>query len=553
MIDGMRSPTRLRLSTLDGFASALLLALGAAPHVGCGGGVEVEDGSGGAGGASSASGTGTTNASATNAASTGNTAASTGDTNPMTSGTGPSTGTGEGTTVGPVGSNATTTGAGGTGGGTGGCTNPTPLIVEGVDTGIDTCDGGNLRRRDALECPVSTLEPDTCCEPECGEGFFCSDAGEVACGCVPLCHTDADCQPTELCLCGSQGGQCVPAGCQTGADCDPGQECTSWDTSQGCLYPAFECTTPADTCGGDLDCTAAGEYCVVQPDGHRECQPGGCAIGRPFLVDEAARTAPLEVRGDWAQGVAAITDHDEALRARLAEAWEQVAAMEHASIAAFARFALQLLALGAPPDLIVRTHDAMRDETRHARLAFGLASAYRGAPIGPGRLAMDGAVLGEVDVAELVRLTIREGCVGETVAALEAGEGEAACEDPGVRDVLGVIAADERAHAELAWSAVRWALETFGDDVRGTVEAEIRLVERELHASRDLAPVHEDDRLLARHGVTTPTARARLRREALRKVVLPCLRGLARGAPRLGVGADAGVDASMGDHANATA
>ena len=52
-------------------------------------------------------------------------------------------------------------------------------------------------------------------------------------------------------------------------------------------------------------------------------------------------------------------------RARLGVAWLEIARMEHASIAAFARFALQLLAVGAPPDLILAGQRAMADETNH--------------------------------------------------------------------------------------------------------------------------------------------------------------------------------------------
>lgn len=522
----MNAARKLRLSTLDGFASALLLALGVAPQLGCGGGVQVEDGEGGGGGNG--------NGGAPNGTSTTSFMTSTGDVNPLTSS---ATGTGGGTSQASTGPGVTVSvgqsvssgagGEGGTGGGSGGCINPTPVIIDGVDTGLDSCDGGNYRRREALECPEPSIEPDTCCEPACEEGYFCSGAGEVACGCVPICHTDADCADGNLCMCGPGGGQCVPATCRTGDDCGEGQECTSWDSSQGCLYPAFVCTTPADTCGGDADCSAAGQYCVVQPEGNRQCQDGGCAIGRPFLVDEVARTAGLATRGDWCDRAATpALAIDDALRGRLGDAWEHIALMEHASIAAFARFALQLLAVGAPPELLVRTHQAMADETKHARLAFGLASAYRGAPVGPGRLPIDGALTNAVDVAELIRLTIREGCVGETVAALEAGESEAVAFDPKIREVLGTIAFDERAHAELAWSAVGWALDTFGEEVRGVIVDEIALLQAEL-AGSDLAPLGADDRLLARHGVTTSVARALLRRETIEKVVLPCLRGLA--------------------------
>jgi hypothetical protein len=73
-------------------------------------------------------------------------------------------------------------------------------------------------------------------------------------------------------------------------------------------------------------------------------------------------------------------------RATQAEHWTKLGQMEHASIAAFARLQLQLLALGAPPDLVQACNQALIDETAHTRLCFGLASAYAGRGIGPGPL-----------------------------------------------------------------------------------------------------------------------------------------------------------------------
>jgi hypothetical protein len=130
--------------------------------------------------------------------------------------------------------------------------------------------------------------------------------------------------------------------------------------------------------------------------------------------------------------------------------------MEHASIAAFARFTLQLLALGAPPELVADATRAMADETRHARLCFGLASRYAGHDVGPGPLDVGGA-LGAVTLLDVVELVVDEGCVGETAAALEAAWDAETAADPVERDVLSVIAEDEARHAALAVQFVAWA------------------------------------------------------------------------------------------------
>ena len=118
--------------------------------------------------------------------------------------------------------------------------------------------------------------------------------------------------------------------------------------------------------------------------GHRICQGIGCAIGRPFIVEGDLRLAPVVARMDWRTRLAPTLDGlsaDE--RAMLAAHWTEVAQLEHGSIAAFARFVLELLSLGAPPELVGTAQLAMRDEIAHARIAFGFASAYAGAPVGP--------------------------------------------------------------------------------------------------------------------------------------------------------------------------
>lgn len=275
-------------------------------------------------------------------------------------------------------------------------------------------------------------------------------------------------------------------------------------------------------------------FCAVQPDGHRECQLGGCAIGRPFLIDNEARTANIVTRTDWCEKdiVPNVVGIDERIRNELAEAWEHTARMEHASIAAFARFSMELLSLGAPSDLIMRTNAAMVDETKHARFAFAMASVYRDKPIGPGRLAMDGAMAESDDVVGIVRRVIREGCVGETVAAVEAGEASARAMDPVVRQTLDMIAKDESQHAELAWRTVKWALTAFGADVRDAIRHEIALLSDELATAYESRRTERDEELLD-HGVVTSSVRGAMRRATIGRVVVPCLKALVEEAQRV--------------------
>ena len=189
--------------------------------------------------------------------------------------------------------------------------------------------------------------------------------------------------------------------------------------------------------------------------------------GRPFYVQDIARTAIAMPRGDWAGDLRPdLEGLEPSERRALARAWLEDALAEHASIAAFSRFVMQLLALGASADLVAEAHAALADEIVHAELCFGLASVYHGAPLGPGPLPIDGALEDAGDLESVVEGAVREGCIGETIAALQAEAARDAAGDPSVRVVLDRIATDEARHAVLGWRFVAWAIGQGGDPVR---------------------------------------------------------------------------------------
>jgi hypothetical protein len=210
--------------------------------------------------------------------------------------------------------------------------------------------------------------------------------------------------------------------------------------------------------------------------------------------------------------------------------------MEHASVAAFARFALQLLSLGAPADLVAAAATAMQDEIRHAQDCFRLARRHSDAELGPGPLPVAGA-LEPTELGEVVLGTVLEGCIGETLAALEAAEALRHCEDPEAQLVLERIAAEETRHAELAWQFVAWALNTASEQTAAELRRRVReLFARELAAERGGDAIGGFDRQLARHGVLSLPVRQALRRRALCEVVEPCAQALlAQPAPCLPV------------------
>jgi hypothetical protein len=265
----------------------------------------------------------------------------------------------------------------------------------------------------------------------------------------------------------------------------------------------------------------AGDFCDAST-GTFKCLSGGCAIGRPFLVEGRERVAALRSRSDWCGEFAAERGAlSPEQRATISQAWLRVAQMEHASVAAFARFALQLLQLGAPPDLLERATAAMADETRHAQLAFGVASAYTDRKLGPAGLDIERS-LNESSLVEVTRLVVREGCVGETSAALEVREAAAHARSPQLAALLAGVAEDEARHAELAWQFVSWALEQQPQAVADVVRHELALAAR--HPEPAGATAGEAD-LLA-HGVLPERLRREVQNAAFRQVVAPCAAAL---------------------------
>jgi hypothetical protein len=265
--------------------------------------------------------------------------------------------------------------------------------------------------------------------------------------------------------------------------------------------------------------TRNGDQCCYTIE---QIQCGG--TGRPFidggLDGGRPRTAAPRRAGDpeaWrAGGAPLVAGLSAGVRARLAAAWTADGLLEHASIASFGRFAFELLAVGAPADLVAAAHRAAVDEVEHARLCLGLAGAYAGEPVAPAPFPFGGRVEVSADLASIAARAVREGCVGETLASIQAAEQLAGTEDPRVRGALAVIVDDEARHAERAWRFVAWALAHGGAEVRAAVAAAFAAPVA-LPAPGEPLPAE-----MAAHGRLDPsTLRAALAR-ALEDVVRPC-------------------------------
>jgi hypothetical protein len=188
---------------------------------------------------------------------------------------------------------------------------------------------------------------------------------------------------------------------------------------------------------------------------------GDCVIGRPYFEGGVDLCAPL--RSETPQALAP--------QAARAAAWAHAGAGEHASVAAFARLTLQLLALGAPTDLLRGAQQAALDEVGHAEQCWALAERFGAARLSPGPFPFPGDVAVGVSLAELASAAVREGCLAETLGAHVAQVAAELAPEPEVRAALQRIAAEEATHAVLSFRIVAWALKVGGPAVTAAVQA----------------------------------------------------------------------------------
>lgn len=219
--------------------------------------------------------------------------------------------------------------------------------------------------------------------------------------------------------------------------CPVGITLRELDRRKGTYSGRFDATSSALGDAGAARCC----YAVCGP---MQIAP---VIGRPPRDGEAIAMAPAVASNAWTLG-----DRSPAARPLpLADAL-----LEHASIAAFARLSLSLLAFGAPPDLLVGTHEAALDEIRHAQISFTRAG---GGAVGPGPCPAFAALRAHSSLEELAVETYLDGCIGETIASLDLRA-------HGADETTIAMARDEERHAELAWRIVEWAIDAGGSAVR---------------------------------------------------------------------------------------
>ena len=196
--------------------------------------------------------------------------------------------------------------------------------------------------------------------------------------------------------------------------------------------------------------------------------------GRPLRIGFRRRavTPGVRVSTEWASGPRPdVRGLSGEARALLRDLWLHDARKEHASVPAFGRVAWQLVALGAPADLVKRAHQSSIQEIDHAERCFALASGYAGEDLGvqamPELLSVGAALPGDLGRAleKVATEALVDGALLEDYNAELAATALPDVTDAAAREALVRVVEDEREHARLAWDIVAFCVERGGPRV----------------------------------------------------------------------------------------
>jgi len=272
-------------------------------------------------------------------------------------------------------------------------------------------------------------------------------------------------------------------------------------------------------------CSAWRNYCyhpTVKENCRKMC--GLCRpqymIGRPYTSSESedgiftseAAECPTTTWNKDADTVDVPSWLSAEQRAVVAEAWTTNGLGEHASVASFSRFTIELMALQAPASLLAKAQKAALEEANHAELSFEIASAFKGSPVGPGEFPAHSMSITN-DLGTLIKNVFSEGVVGESVASIVAGYKARAASEGRVKAVLEQITEEEARHAQLAIDTLRWAL-SVDPSLRDQLLAAMPRTSEVTASPAFLGPMSE-------FGVLSREAESWISNHALHHVVLP--------------------------------
>lgn len=148
--------------------------------------------------------------------------------------------------------------------------------------------------------------------------------------------------------------------------------------------------------------------------------------------------------------------------------WSNGVFTEYASAAAFSALTTQMLACGAPVDLIAASADIVVDELFHVELSARLTMELGGAvPLDFDLAAISPVTTpGARPLMRAAEIAVTTSCVSESLSVPAMARSRALAAEPLVEGVLARLLADEGPHARLGFWFLDWANDQLTDAER---------------------------------------------------------------------------------------
>lgn len=253
-----------------------------------------------------------------------------------------------------------------------------------------------------------------------------------------------------------------------------------WDSLVSFVYPPAAITA---------DCTTGPHGKMCENGGIENGKLGNCvcvcpkltagdnceiviALGRPYGKTVSKRKTCLSndvtCIGGWKSDLLPDGLFAEKDRFDVASAIEEYTIQgiaEHTSIASFSRVTLQLLQLGAPSSIVNLLLLAAQDEIKHAKICFAIVDQLSKTPDSnerksdyPDIFPLPNASI-PTDIYTLTSETLKEGIVGESVAAVRLCIRSRTTSNVDLKNILRDVAQDEAKHAALAWKTLSYIIQ----------------------------------------------------------------------------------------------
>ncbi len=204
-------------------------------------------------------------------------------------------------------------------------------------------------------------------------------------------------------------------------------------------------------------------------------------MGRRHRKGSKLLAPETEAGADWlgAEPTALALAIPAGERDALGAEWRDNGKKEHASVAAFAQLTLDLMAVGAPPELIAAAQRDALDEVRHAAACFAIARDIDGIAESPSAFPDARSRRFLFTASRSIALTqiavdaLADGVLNEGIAARLLGQLAKKCAVPELSSILRLMAADESRHAAHSWDIVAWCLESGGATVANALRGAV--------------------------------------------------------------------------------